>query len=86
MKEYKILLFDEDTKRSSEIDSGIKSKDIDSVLIKSEDELQQNINNSNNSILLITQQSLAKASKSNIKSIFTHSDNNKILIFFKYFL
>jgi len=81
MKENKILLFDEDSQRSSEIDFGIKSKDIDLVLINSEGELEKNIKNSNNSILLITQQSLAQVSKSNIKTIFSQSENKKILIF-----
>jgi len=81
MKENKILLFDEDSTRSAEIDSGIKSKDIDLVLINSESELEKNIKNSNTSILLITQQSLAKVSKSNIKTIFSQSDNKKILLY-----
>ena len=80
MKENKILLFDENAERSSEIDSGFKSKDIDSVLINSENELENIVNNSKNNIVLISQQSLAKVSKSNIKSIFSHTDTIKILV------
>jgi len=81
MKENKILLLDEDSKRSSAIDKGIKSKDIDLVIINSEDDLEKNIKDSNCSILLITQHSLAQVSKSNIKTIFSQSDNTKILLY-----
>ena len=63
MKENKILLFDENSERSSEMDSGFKFKSIDSVIISSENELENIVNNSKNNIILITQQSLAKVSK-----------------------
>jgi len=81
MKENQILLFDEDEERSSTIESGFKTKDIDCVLINSENELEKIVNNSKNSIVLITHQSLAKVSKSNIKSLFNQADSQKILVY-----
>lgn len=81
MKENKVLLFDENSERSSEIESGFKNKDLDTVLIESENELENTITNSKNTIVLITHQSLAKVSKSNIKSLFKQADSQKILVY-----
>ncbi|MCK5033540.1 MAG: hypothetical protein KAS18_07895, partial [Calditrichia bacterium] len=81
MKENKILLFDEDIERSAVIDSGFKAKDINSVLINTEIELENLVSDSQNNIVLITHQSLAKVSKSNIKSLFKQADTKKILVY-----
>lgn len=81
MKENKILLFDEDVERSSEIESGFKTRGIDSVLVQTENELEKVIIDSINYIILITHQSLSKVSKANIKSIFKQSTQKKILVY-----
>ena len=81
MKENSILLFDEEQDRSKVINSGIDSKGIESILIESETDLQNKINNSKDNIVLITQQSLTKVSKNNIKTIFKNSESRKILVY-----
>jgi signal recognition particle receptor subunit beta len=67
--------------RISAIKAEINSSGIESVLISSETDLENKINNSTDNIVLITQQSLAKVSKNNIKTIFKKSDSQKILVF-----
>lgn len=81
MKENKILLFDESNDRSSEIESGFSAKNIGSIQINNENELENFVNNAEYNIVLITHQSLAKVSKSNIKSLFKQADSKKILVY-----
>ena len=81
MKENKIILFDENAIRSSEIESGFKTKDLYSVLINSENQLENQVNDSDTNIVLITHRSLSKISKANIKSLFKQANSKKILVY-----